>query len=95
MSVQLLVAWHKHSHVIMKYRMETVITRDVNEVDLHVYADVNEFIDCDDVDSFVNPDKVDNVMKFNVNDTGSLIDKQKIDATLKSSLLHVKAKVDL
>jgi len=46
----------------------------VNYVDVNVDADVNEFIDCDDSESFINTDNVENVMKFNVSDTVSLIE---------------------
>ena len=61
------------------------VTRDVNDVNVNVDAVVNEINDCDDDDSFINPDKVENVIKFNVNGTDSLIDEQKNDGTLKSS----------
>jgi len=59
----------------------------VNYVDVNVDADVNEFIDCDDSESFINPDNVKNVIKFNVSDTGSLIEEQKNDVTLKLSFI--------
>jgi hypothetical protein len=34
------------------------------------YADVDEVIDYDHGDSFINPDNVENALKFNVSDTG-------------------------
>ena len=72
------------------------VTRDANDVNVNVDAVVNEINDCDDDDSFINPDKVENVLKFNVNGTYSLIDEQKNEETLKSSFaLARQDKVDL
>ena len=59
------------------------VTQDENYVDVNVDADVDEFYDYDNGDSFINPGNVENALKFNVSDTVSLMDEQMNDAALK------------
>jgi hypothetical protein len=47
------------------------VTQDANYVDVNVDADVDEFNDYDNGDSFINPDNVENALKFNVSDNGT------------------------